>query len=65
MRELREDGRRVRLWLCAGETATRTRTIATDCQLDGVQLAGLAILSLVSNGVVPVIPVRDRSGVDV
>ena len=57
MRELREDGRRVRLWLCAGETATRTRAIATDCQLDGFQLAGLEVLSLVSNGVVPVISV--------
>jgi len=57
MRELREDGRRVRLWLCAGETATRTRAIATDCQLDWFQLAGLEVLSLVSNGVVPVISV--------
>ena len=57
MRELREDGRRVRLCLYTGKTAARASAIATDCQLDGIQLAGLAVLSLVSNGVIPVFPV--------
>lgn len=57
MRELREDGRRVRLCLYTGKTAARASAIATDRQLDGIQLAGLEVLSLVSNGVVPVFPV--------
>jgi hypothetical protein len=40
MRELREDGGRVCLWQCAREATTRTRAIATDCQLHGFQFAG-------------------------
>jgi hypothetical protein len=59
MRELREDGGRVCLWQCAREATTRTRAIATDCQLHGFQFAGLAVLPLLSNGVLPFLPVRD------
>ena len=56
MRELREDGRRMRLCIYTRKTATCASATATDCQLDGIQSAGLEVLSLVSNGVVPVIP---------
>ena len=36
MRELRENGRRVRLCLCEREAAARASAITTDCQLEGV-----------------------------
>lgn len=57
MRQLREDGRRMRLCLYTRKTAARASATATDCQLDRIQLAGLAVLSLISNGVVPVFPI--------
>lgn len=59
MRELREDGRRMCLRQCARETSISTSAIATDCQLHRIQSAGPTVLSLVFDGVVPIIPVRD------